>query len=140
MTKRQAENYANTRRRLELLNIEYRDVETLFRIERVLSRWSEEECNGTIQRDGENGDGAPRRYWEDGRGEHHKGNIVPDRERGALRRLAEFAVKYPKLYFYNQGDPRGCAVYVVDIPPDCAREHLPKWMAGNDTRGVAVCY
>ena len=38
------------------------DVDTadaLRRIEMTLSRWSERECNGEIERDGDNGDGKP---------------------------------------------------------------------------------
>lgn len=37
---------------------------------------------------------------------------VADREAGALRRLANIMRAHPSLWFYHQGDPRGCALYV----------------------------
>jgi hypothetical protein len=57
----------------------------------------------------------PRWRYSDGR----MGNTVPDREKGALARLAKIAKRYPSLAFYVQGDPRGCALYVLragDVP------------------------
>ena len=89
---------------------------TLRRIALTLHRWAEEECNGTIQRDDKPGDpihgtGKPRRYWESRDGTHRRGSIIPDREMGALKRLAAIC-KAHSLYFYHQTDPRGCAVYI----------------------------
>lgn len=58
---------------------------------------------------------------------------IPDREKGARKRLAKILAKYPDLGNYIQGDPRaGCALYVLrpgDVPE------------GEDvyySRGVAV--
>ncbi len=82
----------------------------------TLHRWAEHECNGAIQRDGDQGDGDP--FWystETGR----RICRVPDRERGALRRLAAIMGQYPTLGSYVQGDPRGCALYILrpgDVP------------------------
>jgi len=96
--------------------IAYDDAEALRRISMTLKRWFEHECNGAIQRDGERGDGAP--FWHstfDGR----KLYRAPDRERGALRRLDKIMARYPDLKPYVQGDPRGCALYVLrpgDVP------------------------
>lgn len=96
--------------------IERDDAEALRRISMTLRRWFEHECNGAIQRDGERGDGAP--FWHstfDGR----KLYRAPDRERGALRRLDKIMARYPDLKPYVQGDPRGCALYVLrpgDVP------------------------
>ena len=45
--------------------------------------------------------------------------LLPDRERGALKRLAAIMARYPGFASYVQGDPRGCALYVIakaDIP------------------------
>ena len=92
------------------------DAVTLRRISLALRRWYEHECNGAIQRDGDRGDGAP--FWHstyDGR----KLYRAPDRERGALRRLADIMARYPDLTPYVQGDPRGCALYILrpsDVP------------------------
>ncbi len=96
--------------------IAYDDAEALRRISMTLKRWFEHECNGAIQRDGERGDGAP--FWHstfDGR----KLYRAPDRERGALRRLDKIMARYPDLKPYVQGDPRGCALYILrpgDVP------------------------
>ncbi len=59
---------------------------------------------------------------------------IPDRERGALKRLAKIMARYPGFRSYVQGDPRGCALYI--LRPDDVRE-------GEDvssvyTRGIAV--
>lgn len=37
---------------------------------------------------------------------------TPDRETGALRRLATIMARYPSLAYYVQGDPRGAALYI----------------------------
>jgi hypothetical protein len=92
------------------------DARALRRISLTLRRWYEHECNGAIQRDGEHGDGRP--FWHstfDGR----RHAPAPDRERGALKRMAALMARYPALTPYVQGDPRGCAVYVLrpgDVP------------------------
>lgn len=44
---------------------------------------------------------------------------IADRERGALRRLGEILKRYPGLSAYQQGDPRGAALYILrpgDVP------------------------
>jgi hypothetical protein len=98
------------------LGIEVDDAWALRRISMTLHRWYEHECNGAIQRDGDRGDGLP--FWHstyDGR----KLCRAPDRERGALKRLAEIMARYPDLTPYVQGDPRGCALYILrpnDVP------------------------
>jgi hypothetical protein len=38
---------------------------------------------------------------------------IPDRERGALKRLAVVMARHPELVSYHQTDPRGAALYVV---------------------------
>lgn len=95
---------------------------TLRRAQLTLHRWAEEECNGTIQRDGEQGDGRPYRPYEsfyirkDGSKAINRHKVpTPDREAGALRRVAEVC-KAAGLHFYHQTDPRGCALYVSGQP------------------------
>lgn len=49
-------------------------------------------------------------------------HIVADREAGALKRLAVIMSRYPSLTSYVQGDPRGCALYILrpgDVPAGC---------------------
>ena len=111
--------------------VSYDDARALRRISLALHRWHEHECNGAIQRNGERGDGAP--WWHstcDGR----RICRAPDRERGALRRLAVIMARYPALTSYVQGDPRGCALYLLrpgDVPEGREAESYY-------SRGVAV--
>lgn len=44
---------------------------------------------------------------------------IADREKGARKRLEKIMSKYPTLKTYIQGDPRGCALYIIrpgDVP------------------------
>lgn len=128
--------------RLQSLGFTYDEAAALRRIEMTLQRWAERECgdgsNWAIERDETtgrpfnvyHGEGRSRRY------------AIADREAGALRRCAAIiAARNARnsdagpLSFYHQGDPRGCALYILqpgDVP------------AGEDAgcyyaRGVAVC-
>jgi hypothetical protein len=83
-------------------------------------------------------DGKPfleHHHYLHGRGKDYVSHTpMPDRERGALKRLAAIMSRYPDLSYYVQGDPRGAALYILkpgDVP------------AGQDvssyySRGVAV--
>lgn len=93
------------------------EVETLRRISRTLHTWAEAECNGDIER-ADNGDGVPYRSLA-ATGGKHLAYRIPDRERGALRRLHALLAQHPTLTAYVQGDPRGCALYILrpgDVP------------------------
>ena len=60
---------------------------------------------------------------------------VPDRERGALKRLAKIMERYPTLKAYVQGDPRGAALYILrpgDVPEG-------KDADAYYSRGIVVC-
>ncbi len=103
-------------KRMEKLGFTYTEADKLRSIEKTLHRWSEHECNGNIQREGDNGEGKPRWHSSD----DSKGYRIADREAGALRRLQQIMANHPALWFYHQGDPRGCALYigrVEDIRP-----------------------
>ena len=59
---------------------------------------------------------------------------LPDRERGALKRLQAVVTNYPGFGYYVQGDPRGCALYILrpgDIPDGGTADSCY-------TRGIAV--
>jgi hypothetical protein len=91
--------------------------ERLCRIERTLSRWHEEECNGTIQRD--DNTGKPYRYYPDRYGSPTIRSSAPiaDLEAGAIRRAK--AIVQPHCHVFIQTDPRGCALYLFrwqDVP------------------------
>lgn len=88
---------------------------TLRRAQMTLHRWAEEECNGTIQREGEDGDGIPHRWSNGDRSAPRDLGPIPDRERGALARV-EAVCKAAGLYYWHQTDPRGCALYVAAEP------------------------
>ena len=74
---------------------------------------------------------------------------MPDRERGALKRLAKIMANYPGWASYVQGDPRGCALYILrpdDVPTEKLYRRLPDGSMIRDvdaissyyTRGIAV--
>ncbi len=136
MTKQQAENRYRMIAALQERGFTYDEAQTLRRIEMTLQRWSEHECNGNIQREGEEGDGKPRWYSQYAieNQANPKGYLMPDRERGALKRLAKIMESHPDFVSYHQGDPRGCALYIVQKSD----------LNGGDinslyTRGIAVC-
>lgn len=129
MTRREALRQTQQAETLRALGFTANEAESLRRISMTLRRWYEHECNGTIQREGEDGTGRPRWYnTYTGR----MGGYVPDRELGALRRLkaiidrrndnlacgllSEFG---GRVAYYIQGDPRGAALYILrpgDVP------------------------
>lgn len=124
-------NAAEVIQRLERIGITYHDAANLRRIAMTLHTWHEAECgtgNGCVERNEATG----KPYWLNSR----TGNrmAVPDREKGALKRLADVMARYPTLRAYIQGDPRGAPLFILkpgDVPED-----------GTDdayySRGVAV--
>ena len=114
------------------IDIGTEDAAALRRAEKTLHRWDELECgNGNdyaswcIERDETTG--KPYMYTSPHTGEPRR-EPIPDREAGALRRVAAVCKRHG-LYFYHQGDPRGCALYVSDKPIN----------GGNYTNGTACC-
>ena len=136
MTTKQ-ENLLHLVRRLERLGFTLDEISALLRIERVLHRWAELECNGDIQRD----ELTNKPYAEYGSyveaNDPRRKHYVADREAGALKRLAKIMEPHKRrLVAYHQGDPRGCALYIVpkkDIPKG---ERLDAYYS----RGTAVCF
>ena len=114
------------------LGFSYEEADTLRLAEKTLHRWAEMECgteNGCIERNEETG----RCYWLNS----HSGNKhrIRDRETGAKKRVNAIMANHPELVAYFQGDPRGCALYLVrksDIPEG-------KSVDAYYTRGFAVC-
>jgi hypothetical protein len=105
--------------------IAFDDAHILRRAQLTLRRWGEEVCNGTIQRPWADREDIPisggrahasrneparPAYGASGR---HAGWIgIPDREKGALRRVAEVCQRNG-LEYYHQADPRGCNLYIA---------------------------
>lgn len=117
--------------RLMSLGLTYQEADKLRLIELTLQRWSERECgtdNGCIERD----ETTNKPYWLNSTTMRRW--PIPDRETGALKRLAGIMANHPTLTYYHQTDPRGCALYILkrsDVQ-DAAIDSVY-------TRGVAVC-
>lgn len=119
----------------------YDEANQLRRIEMTLSRWGELECGDSndyasvaIERDEETD--KPYRVWMPHSLPPSQATrtLIPDREKGALKRLAKIMEKHPDFVSYHQGDPRGCCLYIVRKSD----------LNGQDinsvyTRGLAVC-
>ena len=102
---------------IKRLGITESDAVKLRRISMTLHRWHELECgNGdnssswSIERDDTTDKPYFCRYMHDGKNYR---SAIPDREKGAKRRLAETMQSYPELTAYIQTDPRGAALYIV---------------------------
>jgi len=118
---------------LVAIGISLDDAITLRRAAMALHRWHELEC----------GDGNDFGSWTIARGrkenrefiydddgkpfiEYHshteikaRYSPIPDREKGARKRIAKIMANYPGFTAYVQGDPRGVALYILrpgDVP------------------------
>jgi hypothetical protein len=122
MTRKEALRQTAQQNALASLGVSYADADSLRRISMTLTRWHEGECgdgNGGIERDGDEPDSKPYRVYWSNFSPVAKRYPIPDRETGALKRLAKIMAKYPNLTPYVQGDPRGCALYILrpdDVP------------------------
>jgi hypothetical protein len=97
---------------LAALGFTYAEANRLRRIEMTLSRWSTAECNGEIVRDEETGKPSRVSGWYLRGNGPYAAYPIPDRETGARKQLAAIMAAHPDLWSYNQGDPRGVALYV----------------------------
>ena len=117
MTRKEAERQTHQQMVLVSLGISVDDTENLRRISMTLHRWHELECgngNGWIERD----ETTNKPYFRSSVTGKRWCNM-PDRETGALKRLAKIMAQHPSLRAYVQGDPRGCALYILrpgDVP------------------------
>lgn len=104
--------------RMSKLGFSYGETVALRRIEMTLQRWGELECGtgrGHIERDEKTG--IPR-YHNDMHSfldphDPRAWSRIADREKGALKRLGKLMESHPELIAYHQGDPRGCALYIL---------------------------
>ena len=110
--------------RLINLGFSYPEACQLRRIQSTLHNWDEAECgdsNDRFSRCLERDEVTGKPYWVI---RYHSENKerrypTPDKEKGALKRLAAIMATHPDFVAYHQSDCRGCALYVVrvaDIP------------------------
>ncbi len=142
---KKSESIAYFYRAMGNLGISFPDIDALRRIEMTLRRWSERECNGDIERDEITGKTYYARELQIGSNVATRTKFpCADLETSAIKRLEAIMKRYPKLTAYHQGDPRGCALYIVPLKaiPGEHRNRLARndWLNSNYTRGVAVCY
>src|SRR5882724_11563002 len=114
--------------------ISYQDATALRRISMTLHRWHELECgdgnnhgswaivrghkgrtkpaegfNATFDHDDDDKPYLEHHHYTHGQGKDSTSySPMPDRERGALKRLKAIMTGYPGFAFYVQTDPRGC--------------------------------
>lgn len=131
MTRKEAIRQTHQENVLMSLGLSSADAETLRRVSMTLHRWHEMECgtgHGSIDRDETTG----KAYWLSAISGHR--SPIPDRETGALKRLNAVMAKHPHLTAYVQGDPRGCALYILrpgDVPEGAEAD-------AYYSRGIAV--
>lgn len=114
----------------------------LRRIAMTLHRWHEMECGDSndygswcIARGNKTGNvfeydednGKPYIEYHSRSANKPTYRLIPDREKGALKRLAAIMAHYPSLTAYVQTDPRGASLYVGEGLTD-----------SNYNRGVAI--
>lgn len=147
MTRKEAIRQTHQENVLLDLGFTRAEAESLRRISLTLHRWYEHECNGNIERDGDNADGAP--YWSSPDLGRHMMYRIPDRERGAEKRLKNIiatrngrdraiggpdCTRQGEVSYYLQGDPRGAVLYIIrpgDVPEG-------QDVHGYYTRGICV--
>lgn len=120
-------------RNVTRIDISFNDAWTLRRAEKTLHRWSELECGDgnewaswSIERDEATGRSFMVTHPHTGKTRRH---AVPDRERGAIKRVAALCQRLG-LHYFHQTDPRGCSLYVAAVE-----------LTDNNysSRGVACC-
>lgn len=111
MNKREFERRHRLYSTLESHGFTVDEIDSLRRISNALSRWSEGECNGEIERDETTGQtyriifpGMP----------NERRSPCRDKESSSLRRLASILQNHGEWTYYHQGDPRGCALYLIN--------------------------
>lgn len=97
------------------VTISFADAEILRRAQLTLRRVAEAQCGTSgpnysrvLERDENTGKPFLVYYGHDGKVSRFP---VPDREKGAIRRIADVCGRNGLIY-YHQTDPRGCTLYV----------------------------
>lgn len=130
--------------RLERAGIKRNDAYALRRIAMTLHRWHELECGDSnnygswaIERD----EVTEKPYMVTHHYRHGQGKdsvsryVIPDREKGARKRLAKLMERYPEFVPYIQGDPRGAALYII---PKASLRDNDDLECCYSSRGIAI--
>lgn len=95
---------------------------TLRRAELTLHRWGEMECGDQYGNAIERDETTDKPYMTSEYGarwsltnSYRTRHAIPDREKGALRRIAALCTEIG-AHYYHQTDPRGCALYISAEP------------------------
>ena len=111
-----------TYHQLRALGLTPDQVRTLQRCANTLHRWAEQECGHSndyaswaIERDEETEIPYLAIYPHDAPATRKR---IPDREAGALKRVARICQEHGALHCYHQTDPRGAALYLSTEPLD----------------------
>ena len=118
MTRTKRQKY-DARTILQQLGFEELDARRLLRAANQLHAWHELECGtdrGAIERDETTGE----LRWYNNRAGTWGRYYGRDNETLALRTIGAVMAKHPRLGHFIQGDPRGCALYILrpgDVPP-----------------------
>jgi hypothetical protein len=125
----------DARDQLIKLGFTYDEADSLLRAANRLHRWHELECGtdqGAVARDDDTGE--LNWYVNDGKRSRWVKYEGPDYETLALRRIKKIMAAHPHLGYYVQGDPRGCALYILR-PGD-----VPEGQSADScySRGIAV--
>ena len=120
MTAQQATELLMLRAQRVGISLTWNQANTLRRASKTLHRWAELECGDSnahasfaIERDEETDIPYMRIYPHHGEVKHRY--RVPDREKGAQKRIAA-AAREGGFHVYYQGDPRGCPLYISAEP------------------------
>lgn len=102
------------------INLSFDDANALRRAQITLHRWAELEC-GTGDGHIERSESTGKPYYYNARArfvnpsDPRARHAIPDREAGALKRIAEICQRNA-LHYFHQTDPRGCSLYVSNAP------------------------
>lgn len=116
--------------KLSNLGFSFSEIQQLRRISMQLRSWYEKECgddSGWIERNPE----TDKPYFHS-----HTGRkwAIPDREKGAEKRLIALMANHPTMDFYLQTDPRGYCLHILrpgDVPEGKSKSSFY-------TNGIAV--
>lgn len=79
----------------------YTEIRELLKIKRTLANHAIRHCNAEIYQD------------DSGEWLYRDGTHYPERKTGALKRLQAIMDNHPDYVGYNQGDPRGCPLWII---------------------------